>query len=226
MLSAMPTPHVETEFKLRLDNEEGFQRLLRELEALDVEPAVQTNHFFDTSARPLRDGLMALRLREERGTFTITLKGGAKREEGSALTTRGEVETLVDGAVAKSVLAGERSPLALLAGIHSGAETPLVAAALACVGTGDLVHLGSFTNERRSVGPVPLGDAPPVVLELDRVLFPGAPPQFELEAEIDAQHAEAVERGLRELFTRVGLPWETAPSKAARFFALQERPAP
>lgn len=222
----MATGNVETEFKLRVECEDGFQRLLGDLRALDVEPAVQTNHFFDGASRPLRRSKLALRLREERGAFTLTLKGKGSGAQNSAMTTRGEVETVVDRDLAEAVLSGSAPPLVLLARAHPPGETPLVAAAVACVGNDELVHLGSFTNERRKVGPLVLGGGPAVVLELDRVLFPGSPPEFELEAEIDARHAEPVERGLRQLFERLDLPWETAPSKAARFFALQDRAAP
>lgn len=217
----MTDSHVETEFKLRIDDEAGFERLLAELGASDLSPAEQTNHFFDSEDSRLRAARMALRLREENGAFTITLKG--KGTGDGVLTTRGEVETVVDASTAESILSGARSTLDALEAAFANDPPELAAAARACLGDGALTYLGAFTNERRRVGPRRLGaDGPEVVLELDRVQFPGVPPQFELELEINTARAEACERELRALFERLDLGWGTSPSKAARFFALTD----
>jgi len=96
-------------------------------------------------------------------------------------------------------------------------------------GTAALVPLGSFENERRRIGPLafpPGSSGPELWFEFDTTHFPGGVVERELEVELphDASPA-AVERGLRELFAALELPFESAPSKAERFFALLERAA-
>ncbi|HEX5009679.1 MAG TPA: hypothetical protein VFY71_04700, partial [Planctomycetota bacterium] len=79
----------------------------------------------------------------------------------------------------------------------------------------------------RRLGPLalPADDGEPavtLVLELDRSELPGGRVDHEVEAEVPAELAPAAERALRALCARAGVPWRSAPSKAARLFAALE----
>jgi CYTH domain-containing protein len=218
-------PHVEREFKLHIPSEAALQSLLAQLGVQPPAPVLQTNHFFDTAARDLGAARLGLRLREERERFTLTLKG-ALLDATSTLASRPEEELELPPAVARSILAGRRSPLAALAASPL-AGTALVEQAKHLVGPRLLVHLGAFENERLRVGPLalPAGEpGPPLVLEFDRTRFPGGVVDRELEVELPAgARPEAVERALRSLFSAVGLRPDSVNSKAARFFRLLGR---
>ncbi len=59
-------------------------------------------------------------------------------------------------------------------------------------------------------------------LELDRSEFPGGRVEHEVEVEVAAADAPAVEAALREWLGRAGVPWRTAESKAQRLFEALE----
>jgi len=220
-------PAIEREFKLRIPSAQAEARLLASLGPAPANGARQTNHFFDTAARALRGARLALRLREEESAFTLALKGplqGQGPDASGALAARPEEELRVSADEARALLAGHRSPLALLEA-SALAAAPLVREARARAGTAPLLHLGAFENERRRVGPLafPRG-GPSLVFEFDTTHFPGGVIERELEVELppDAPVA-AIERELRALFTAGAVPFEPARSKAERFFALLER---
>ena len=221
ILSAMSA--VEREFKLRIPDAERFRALLARFEGVPRSRVRQVNHFFDTDARALRAARLALRLREEDGRFALALKGPQLSGSG-ALAEREEVEREIEPRAAESVLVGERCPLATLAALAPGA---LVREARARVGDPALRRLGSFENERLRLGPLafPPGSAgPALVFELDETRFPDGSVEHELELELPAGADDAaIEQELRALFASLGLPFESAPSKAARFFGILER---
>jgi uncharacterized protein YjbK len=209
--------HVEREFKLELSGAAAAARLREALGAVPARTVEQTNHFFDTPARALRSGRLALRLRAEDGRWLLTLKG--PRSEGTgALAGRAEEEFALDERLARALLEGHACPLAAFEQGPLG-SCALVGAARARVGAERPGRLGAFTNERTRLGPLGLGALPPVlVLELDHTTFPDGV-AHELEAELPAGiAAEALEAELRALLARLELPWRPAGNKAARFF--------
>ena len=70
----------------------------------------------------------------------------------------------------------------------------------------------------------PGSPGPALVFELDETRFPDGSVERELELELPpGADAAAVEHALRALLASLGLPFESAPSKAARFFRILER---
>ncbi len=210
---------IEREFKLRIPSEAALEALRTALGGEPSTPVLQVNHFFDTSARDLGRARIALRLREEAGTVTLTLKGPTHVER-DALASRAELELDLDATTARAVLSGTRSPLDVL-GSSAHAQSELVGRAAALSAGAPLARLGCFENERQRVGPVsfpPGSKGPPLVFELDRTHFPGGGLERELELELpEGADAAEVERALAALFARAGLAIEPAPSKLARF---------
>lgn len=220
---------LEREFKLRLPSEEALVALREALGGSAAAPVLQVNHFFDTPARDLGRARIGLRLREERGLATLALKGPSQAAHG-ALATRAEEELALAPDAARDLLAGTRCPLAWLCA-SALASAPLVMRAAAAAGGTPTHRLGSFENERQRVGPVrfpPGADGTPLVFELDRTRFPGGLVERELELELPPGLAtDGIERALAALFARLGLPMESAPSKAARFLRrLDSAPTP
>jgi uncharacterized protein YjbK len=174
---------------------------------------VQINTFFDTASRALRQQRMTLRVRDESGGFTVTLKGGNKAGKGS-LSMRPEEEVDVERSRAEAYLSGAANPLEAF--VPSPA---LVDAARAAIGGAPLLNLGSFANERTRVDCKLLGV--PVVLELDRTSFPGGVTHHEVELEVpDGVDAAALGDALQALFAKAGAASRPANGKAARFFGL------
>jgi len=217
---------MEIEFKIVLPDEASFTNILHALEERgggSGSTRAQVNHFFDTEGLALRHGKLALRLREEDSRFRITAKGGAKGRDGDALVTRPELESEVPAEVAREILRGTTSALDALIEALGGERPELLRRMQEAVSGHGLVYLGSFQNERTRPGRVTIdaGGTPlELQFELDRTTFPGERIERELELEIDElAHAPHVERWLRTLLDELGIPWETAPSKAQRFFA-------
>jgi hypothetical protein len=192
----------EREFKYRIPDEERFQALVKRLGGAGARPVTQRNHFFDTRRASLRAHEFALRLREEDGRCTLTLKGPA-RGPVAAVTAREEVERAVGAAEAHAIRAGARDPLEALG--RAGGDGPLHARALAFLGGQQLVAQGSFENERTRIGPSALPGVTSLLLfELDRTRFPDGRVDFELEVEIGPEEdstrvAAALEALLRIL---------------------------
>jgi uncharacterized protein YjbK len=233
---------IEREFKLCIPDEDARQRLLDELGPGATHTARQVNHYFDSARNTLRLARIALRLREEDGRFTLTLKGdtaggdtaGGDTAESetvlaetgtpaSTLTTRTEEEREIEPSEARSILEGRLSPLEILA--HGElAEAPLIRRAQALLATEALVWLGSFENERTRVGPLvyPRGSRQPALLfEFDRTRFPGGLVELELEVELPPEaDAPATERALEALFRSVALTPTSAAPKVARFLQI------
>ena len=213
---------VEVEFKLVLPDEEALERVRRILVAAGAAthaPLVQVNHFFDTAGRDLRDREVALRLRRAGGRHELALKGPARSSAEIGMHERPEEELEIDARAAAAILAGELSPLELLA--ERLGSSALLRQTQEPVGPRRLRHLGSFENERARLGPLRLGPGgPALVFELDRTRFPGGRIEHELEVEIRAADAPLVEPLLRELLRAAGVEWRPARSKAERFFRI------
>jgi cellulose biosynthesis protein BcsQ/uncharacterized protein YjbK len=227
--AAPGAPRTEHEYKLRLRGAADFEALMAHVPdapARDAGDVVQVNHVFDTPRRELSRHGYALRLREEQGVFTITLKGPVFERDGDpALASKAEEEVRIDASWAVEVLGGRRSPLTTLARRARGPGPAVVEAARALVGSQPLERVGSFRNVRQRVGPVALpstGRALDVVLEFDRTEFPGGRTEYEVEVEVDAADAEVCGPALQRLFADAGVPWTTSTSKAGRFFESLE----
>jgi uncharacterized protein YjbK len=231
------TGHLEREFKLWIPDERAFAALLERLGGPRAAPCRQVNHDSDTPKRALRAARIALRLLAVSGRWTLGLKGppisrGHRDHPGrscgpdvpdATLAARPEEELQIAPEEARAILAGECSPLDELAASPAGASA-LVRTARTRTGAEPLLHLGSFENQRTRVGPLALPDAASgarIVFELDRIRFPGGRVERELEVEVaDDAEARAVWGALERLFSAVGLPLESVPSKAARFFRI------
>ena len=208
----------EVEFKFRVDGPEAFAALAVAADTRPSAPVVQTNHFFDTPDRALGFRRHTLRLREEAGRFVLTAKGPGERA--GALSSRAEEEVEVPKPEAESILVGARSPLAALDARADPRARDLLATMRAIAGATPLRHAGAFQNERARLD-VALdldGRTRTVTFELDRTTFPGGQVHYEVEVEIAHADAAAVERALREFFTKAGVAWREGPSKAKRFF--------
>ncbi len=219
----------EVEFKVRVRSEDDFDALARLATGSaggSERTVIQENHFFDTADGALREAGYALRLRIEEKRRLLTAKGPSSRAE-DGLTERPEEEVLVEPAEAERILSGAVSPLAVLVA-RTGSHSRLLELVGSWAGRRPLVHVGSFKNVRRYVGPVELGDGmsrTEVMLEMDRTEFPDGSVDHEIEVEVDSKAAEPCRAGLSDLLDRAGIPWETAPSKAERFFAALGRRA-
>jgi len=225
-----PATPSELEFKIRCDDINSFKALGRHLpdvgDVLAAPTASQVNHFFDTTDWALQRAGCILRLREEDGAFVVTAKGPSESTGDEVFTSRLEEEVAVDSARARQILNGKLSPLDALKLRHGGEHTNLTSRLARALGERPLYHVGAFRNERRRIGPVTLpGDGPElsVVFELDRTEFPHGRVDYEVEVEIAAGDAARCRAALMSLFEKAGIPWRTAPSKAARFFGTLAR---
>lgn len=223
MSEASTSRRIESEFKLLLSGEEDANRLI----ALLIGPAAQApapvgqlNEFYDTPDRAFGAGLRILRLREEGGHFFLTAKGRLPGlDDAGALSRLGEEEVEIDEVWARAIHAAVLCPLAALEE-SLDTESDLLQALRASVGAAHLETVGCFRNERRKVGPIPLGASDgelALCFEFDRTEFPGGRIDWEVEVEVQASQEERAEELLRELFARAELPWRASTPKVQRF---------
>jgi hypothetical protein len=168
----------ERELKLRLVSREGFLRLRDgpEWGRRDA-PEPQVSHYFDTAGHALARSRAILRIREGKGRF-LAFKQGAEERPGFFDSVE------VEAAVGEDVLAAAlRDPASLLA-----LASPPVAELTRRFGRPALAWTGRLENERvrRTIdaGSAPPGWRRPIVLEVDRVVFPDGLAEHELEVEI------------------------------------------
>ncbi|MEW6071208.1 MAG: CYTH domain-containing protein [Planctomycetota bacterium] len=220
--------HEELEFKFRVEDAAALARLDAALRGPGAPPLPvvrQVNRFFDTAGRALGRAEQILRLREEEGRFVLTAKGpGAPAEEGP-LAVHAEEEVAIAPREAEAIQAGLLSPLLLLLERTGIPVPPLLEAMARDAGDEELVEVGSFTNERRRLGPLPLpGSSLAVLFELDRTSFPGGEVHCEIEVELPSPAAAAAARApLFALLAAAGIPWRPSTPKASRFFAILSR---
>ncbi|MEN8374019.1 MAG: CYTH domain-containing protein [Gemmatimonadota bacterium] len=204
----------EIEVKLRLPDERAAEELIASAGGEVLGVVWQTNYLFDTPELSLRGAGLALRLRDEDGRWSVTLKGPTVRA--GAARSREEIEARVDAQAAAAMLAGETSPLAALTG-----DAPLVASA-AGLAPGGIEPLGSFRNRRTRVRALlpGLGTA---CLELDRTELPGDRTDLEVELELPAEstpeEAAAAEAALARLLAEIGVDAVPSSGKTSRFLA-------
>ena len=216
----------EIELKFAVEDESAFDTLIRHLDLPAREfhsSSQQVNHFFDTQTFALRDHHVTLRLREETGRYVLTLKGKATDDDG-VLTERLEEEVRLAPNVALDVLQGSVSPRDALAA-RLRERNPVALEMLdETIGRNELHYVGRFENQRTRLSPIDVtiaGADVPLVFELDRTTFGPERIDYEIEVEIGADvDSAAATESLTALLRDAGVAWQTAPSKAQRFFEL------
>jgi cellulose biosynthesis protein BcsQ len=114
----------------------------------------QLHHVFDTPDGALAGAGLSLRLREERGRYAIVAAGDSAEAAGG----RDELHAGVDARWAFGILAGERSPLAVLQVRIAGPRPPLVERLARSVGDAPLLRVASLRSVRCRLGPVRAAD--------------------------------------------------------------------
>lgn len=210
----------EVELKFVLPDERAAKALEAKAAGSRASRVLQVNHVFDTPDRRLRGNGLTLRLREEEGAWTVTLKGPARRV--GAARDRTELEAGVTPERAARILAGEETPLAALDG-----DRALTREAAKRAGK-RIVRLGSFRNRRTTVS-AELAGYGPALLEIDRTELPGGRVDHEVELEVPADggdgRAASAEAALRELLAEIGVPAVQASGKSGRFLAALDEQA-
>lgn len=226
---------IETELKLLLPDEAAWRRVRAAL--APGRKVIQQNHFFDRADAALRAARIGVRLREEAGRATLTVKADRAAASAGAVTTRIELESEFP---AERVEGALRDGLDLLPWIArwrgeqavAGVDPELAAffAGLETLVDGERLALRmAFVNEREALR-LPLRDAEgpfEVELALDRTSFPGGRVDHEIEVELEVEKERAadfvarVERAVRAWLASLGgIEGRPAPSKLARLDAV------
>jgi uncharacterized protein YjbK len=218
----------EIELKFRVADAEELEALKAALGGKVGAPVEQVNHFFDTGELDLNRTKHVLRLREEVSSFLLTAKGPGGSEE-RALSERTELETRIDPTTAAKFLDGSASPLSVLEQAI-GTEAELLETMRELSAGKTLKRVGKFDNTRTPVAvSVDLGGGVTheLVFELDRTAFPDGRVDFEVEVELQGVESETererLAQAIRSLIENAGIGVRSAPSKAARFFAILGR---
>ena len=224
----MPPPAREIEFKFAVHGKQAFDYLVNHLDlpsSVLENGVIQTNHFFDSPGHCLHNHHFVIRLREENNRYSLTIKGEQQSppDGGSVLSNRIEEEVVLPAESARAMLDGSITPRQVVKEHFSSRAASLLNMIEAACDQQALVHIGDFRNLRIHLPPVllPAGNTSErVVFELDSSTFPDGKVDYELEVEISEQSdAKSIETGLKELLRQAGIEWQTAPSKAERFFA-------
>jgi uncharacterized protein YjbK len=222
----------EIEFKFAVNNKQAFLQLLKHLNlssSLLDHGVTQTNHFFDSQTLCLHKNHFVIRLREEGENRILTIKGEQQTETGGkgVLTDRVEQEVVLPHETALGLLRGNitaRQVIKQHFGDRSSAILQMIASAC---NDNELVHIGEFENIRVHLPPVDLtvGDTSAAVeFELDTSTFPDGNIDHEFEVEIaENSDAENIQAALIKLFQQASIDWDSAPSKAERFFSALSR---
>jgi uncharacterized protein YjbK len=218
----------EIEFKFAVHGKQAFDHLVNYLDLpLSVleNGVIQINHFFDSPAYCLHKRHFVIRLREENGSYTLTIKGEQQAGPGASnvLTDRVEEEVELAPATARALLDGEMSPQQVINEHFSSRAAALLALIETACNQQQLVNIGDFRNVRIHLPPllVAVGNHDErLQFELDSSTFPDGRVDCEIEIEISEQSdAAAIEAALKDLFRQANIQWHAAPSKAERFFA-------
>lgn len=210
---------IEIELKRLLPGLAEANRLLDAL-GRDGESKRQVNHFFDTDDERLAQARWALRLREEDGTFQLTVKGPAENV-GEDTARRIEIERIVSSDDAASILEGAIDPLLVLRAQLDPSERTHLSEVEAVRGDKTLVPTGHFENVRRTRrARLPSGHA--IVVEIDATTFPNGRVDYEVEIELASEVlARDAEAWLDRLTAELGIETRPATTKLARFRAAQ-----
>lgn len=209
----------EVELKRLLVGPNAGDRLIAALGAGVREEKRQRNHFFDTSDRRLGHARYSVRLRFEDRHAVLGAKGPS-RLVGTSTASRDEAESELEPADAQAVLQGALDPIETLRGrISEPAFAELWRGLDAAREGRALRDWGGFENVRRVV-PVVLPDGQPLLVEIDRTVFPGGRIDEEVEIELPREElAAGVEAWLEARARAAGLVTRASTPKVARFFA-------
>jgi uncharacterized protein YjbK len=218
----------EIELKFAVEDASAFDALIRHLDlpAREFHPsASQVNHYFDTQTFALQGRLLALRLREETGSYMLALKGaGTQLSDDGVATERLEEEVRLSPDVALDVLQGTVSARAVLAKRIEERNPDAIALLDEALARSELHYVGRFDNHRTRLSPVPIaiGDrSVPLVFELDTTRFSDERTEFEIEVELTKDvDPEGAHAAVSALLADAGVSWRPAESKAQRFIAL------
>ncbi|WP_205439683.1 CYTH domain-containing protein [Peribacillus alkalitolerans] len=183
--------HLEIEFKNLLTNEE-FRRLCDFFHIKEASFISQTNHYFDTEGFALKDAGSALRLREKKGKWEMTLKQPA---EVGLLETNQDL----DESMAKAFIENNAFPVgevkSTVQSIIDGIE--------------GLHHFGSLTTSRVEI-PYEGG-----LLVFDHSSYLSTE-DFEIEYEV--QNFEAGKEIFYNLLNELHIPVRKTENKIKRFY--------
>lgn len=216
----------EVELKLRVEDLAALMRIAQVAGGVPERTAHQTNSFFDTDDRAMGVTGLILRLREERQgentRFFLTGKGPGTRDGSLTSVVEEEIEISPDTAKALREGADPTVPL----DVDPPSRRNIVAAMRRSLGDHKPHIIGTFMNERVRL-PTMLrvaGVDVPMVLELDRVAFPGGIVHHEVEMEVPAGvDPRAAADAFHALFAKAGVVGRVSPGKARRLFAALRR---
>lgn len=190
---------VETEVKLQLPSFADYLKLIGCLGPVDEEHE-QLNGFFDSPNHELAAKGWALRVRAERDSGLVTLKG-AKQETslGQHAIVREEIEEPISGSTARDILESRRSLMSLTV------EPVIKARGLVAELSAELyVRFRNLRRKKRHG----FGDRA-YVLEIDHTQYADGSSDYELEVELDnPESAGDIECQLRHLFTSLGIEFK------------------
>lgn len=216
----------EIELKLRVEDLAALIRIAQVAGGVPERTAHQTNSFFDTDDRAMGVTGLVLRLREERvdtqTRFFLTGKGPGTRD--GSLTNVVEEEIEIDPGTARALREGADPTVPL--DVDPQSRRNIVAAMRRSLGDAKPHIIGTFTNERVRLPTklVVAGVDVAVVLELDRVSFPGGIIHHEVEMEVPAGvDPRAAADAFHALFQKAGVVGRVSPGKARRLFAALRR---
>ncbi len=222
----MDTPR-EREFKVGLADAAASERLRRAAGGRADPPVLQVNHFFDSEAGDLRAASIGLRLRDEGGAWTRTLKGPSSRDPETGLTDRAELEAPLPAERAEALVAGRLAPAERIAALLAGCEAePLARQVRTLCQDRPIARIGAFRNRRTRVSTsLRVGGADhPVRLEFDQTEFAPGVEAFEVELELQPGDPEAaLGTALRALFDAAGIEPLPGESKLVRFLRHLDR---
>ncbi len=209
----------EVELKRLLVGPKAGDRLIAALGAGVREEKTQRNHFFDRSDRRLGRARYSVRLRFEDHRAILGAKGPS-RPVGVSTASRDEAESDLESFEAEALVQGGIDPITTLrqrvldpafAGLWRGLEAAREGRALR--------NWGAFENVRRLV-PVALPRGQPLLVEVDRTLFPGGRIDEEVEIELPREELSGEAEAWLEARARAaGIETRVSTPKVARFFA-------
>lgn len=200
-----------------------FERLAAAVDSRPVRLTQRVEHTFDTRREHLRLGGYRLQLREENGRFLVQARGPDEESTAAGAVNGGTAEAVVDRPWAVKILAGEISPLQVLARRLGNEPSELVREVKALVGKNGLRRIDSGEASRWQFGPAFLdgtdgGVRAEFVLDIPGAagLASGRPaadgaecaeiqPACELLVRADCESVDALQGPLQDLFARAGV---------------------
>ncbi|WP_243291363.1 CYTH domain-containing protein [Bacillus sp. FJAT-47783] len=186
------TQEIEIEFKNLLTKEE-FLKLTHYFHLNDSSFVTQHNHYFDTKDFSLKKLGAALRIREKKDRFTLTLKQPA--QVGLLETHQLLSEKEVEQAIQHSILPATGEVIHQLSKLHIKAE--------------DLQFFGTLTTDRAEV----LLEEGLIVLDHSRYLK-----KEDFEIEFEVQDEELGKKRFRSLLQSFHIPIRHTDNKIKRFY--------